>query len=297
MRKEHTLRVKNQTYCLGRQTWIIGVVNVTPDSFYDGGLYQEPEKAIDHGLGLLADGADIIDIGGESSRPGSDPVPADEEIRRVIPVISGLRKTTKALISVDTTKFEVAQAALDHGADIINDISSFSLDPRLLSLAAQYHAGFILMHMQGNPKTMQIHPFYEDVLKEIRLFLAEKIEIALAYGLKKESLIIDPGIGFGKRTDDNLRLLNRLDFFEELGRPILVGISRKSFIGKILNAPPQDRLEGSIAAAVVSILRGASLLRVHDVKAVKRAALVAEAIINDGRDKTFGEENKNRYVH
>jgi len=297
VRKEHTLRVKNQTYCLGRQTWIIGVVNVTPDSFYDGGLYQEPEKAIDHGLGLLADGADIIDIGGESSRPGSDPVPADEEIRRVIPVISGLRKTTKALISVDTTKFEVAQAALDHGADIINDISSFSLDPRLLSLAAQYHAGFILMHMQGNPKTMQIHPFYEDVLKEIRLFLAEKIEIALAYGLKKESLIIDPGIGFGKRTDDNLRLLNRLDFFEELGRPILVGISRKSFIGKILNAPPQDRLEGSIAAAVVSILRGASLLRVHDVKAVKRAALVAEAIINDGRDKTFGEENKNRYVH
>lgn len=297
MRKEHTFQVKNQTYCLGRQTWIIGVVNVTPDSFYDGSLYQEPEKAIDHGLGLLAEGADIIDIGGESSRPGSDPVAAEEELHRVIPVISGLRKTTKALISVDTTKFEVAQAALDHGADIINDISSFSLDPRLLSLAAQYHAGFILMHMQGNPKTMQIHPFYEDVLKEIRLFLAEKIEIGLAYGLKKENIIIDPGIGFGKRTEDNLRLLNRLDFFEELDRPILVGISRKSFIGKILNAPPQERLEGSIAAAVVSILRGASLLRVHDVKAVKRAALVAEAIINDGRDKTFGEENKNRNVH
>jgi dihydropteroate synthase len=297
VRKEHTFQVKNQTYCLGRQTWIIGVVNVTPDSFYDGGLYPDPQTAIDHGLGLLAEGADIIDVGGESSRPGSDPVPTEEEIRRVIPVISGLRKTTKALSSVDTTKFEVAQAALDHGADIVNDISSFSLDPRLLSLAAQYNAGFILMHMQGNPKTMQIHPFYEDVLKEIRLFLAEKIEIGLAYGLKKENIIIDPGIGFGKRTEDNLRLLNQLDFFEELGRPILVGISRKSFIGKILNAPPQDRLEGSIAAAVVSILRGASLLRVHDVRAVKRAALVAEAIINDGRDKTFGEENKNRYVH
>jgi dihydropteroate synthase len=144
---------------------------------------------------------------------------------------------------------------------------------------------------------MQVHPFYEDVLKEIRSFLAEKIEIAQAYGLKKESIIIDPGIGFGKRTEDNLRLLNRLDFFEELGRPILVGVSRKSFIGKILNTPPQERLEGSIAAAVVSILRGASLLRVHDVRAVKRAALVAEAIINDGRDKTFGEETKNRYVH
>jgi len=297
VRKEHTFQVKSQTYCLGRQTWIIGVINVTPDSFYDGGFYLEPQTAIAHGLELLADGADIIDIGGESSRPGSDPVPADEEIRRVIPVISGLRKTTKALISVDTTKFEVARAALDHGADIINDITSFNLDPRLLSLAAQNNAGFILMHMQGNPKTMQVHPFYEDVLKEIRTFLAEKIEIALAYGLKKESLLIDPGIGFGKRLEDNLRLLNQLDFFEELGRPILVGVSRKSFIGKILNASPQDRLEGSIAAAVVSILKGASVLRVHDVKAVRRAALVAEAIINDGRDKTFQEENKGGYVH
>jgi len=297
VRKEHTFQVKSQTYCLGRQTWIIGVINVTPDSFYDGGFYLEPQTAIAHGLELLADGADIIDIGGEGSRPGSDPVPADEEIRRVIPVISGLRKTTKALISVDTTKFEVARAALDHGADIINDITSFNLDPRLLSLAAQNNAGFILMHMQGNPKTMQVHPFYEDVLKEIRTFLAEKIEIALAYGLKKESLLIDPGIGFGKRLEDNLRLLNQLDFFEELGRPILVGVSRKSFIGKILNASPQDRLEGSIAAAVVSILKGASVLRVHDVKAVRRAALVAEAIINDGRDKTFQEENKGGYVH
>ena len=297
MKKEHTFQVKSQTYCLGRQTWIIGVINVTPDSFYDGGFYLEPQTAIAHGLELLADGADIIDIGGESSRPGSDPVPADEEIRRVIPVISGLRKTTKALISVDTTKFEVARAALDHGADIINDITSFNLDPRLLSLAAQNNAGFILMHMQGNPKTMQVHPFYEDVLKEIRTFLAEKIEIALAYGLKKESLLIDPGIGFGKRLEDNLRLLNQLDFFEELGRPILVGVSRKSFIGKILNASPQDRLEGSIAAAVVSILKGASVLRVHDVKAVRRAALVAEAIINDGRDKTLQEENKGGYVH
>jgi len=297
VRKEHTFQVKSQTYCLGCQTWIIGVVNVTPDSFYDGGRYLEPQTAVDRGLELLADGADILDIGGESSRPGSDPVSADEEIRRVIPVIAGLRKTTKALISVDTTKFEVAQAALDQGADIINDISSFNLDPRLLNLAAQNSAGFILMHMQGNPKTMQVHPFYEDVLKEIRMFLGEKIEIALAYGLKKENILIDPGIGFGKRHEDNLRLLNQLDFFEELGRPILVGVSRKSFIGKILNAPPQDRLEGSIAAAVVSILKGASLLRVHDVRAIRRAALVAEAIINDGRDKTLREEDKNRYVH
>jgi dihydropteroate synthase len=297
VRKEHTFRVKNQAYDLGRQTWIIGVVNVTPDSFYDGGLYREPERAIEHGLGLLAEGADIIDVGGESSRPGSDPVPVEEELRRVLPVVAGLRKTTKALISIDTTKYEVAEAALGQGADIINDISSFSLDPRLLELAARHDAGFILMHMQGNPKTMQVHPYYENVLKEIRSFLSEKIEIALAYGLKKENLIIDPGIGFGKNTGDNLRLINRLDFFEELGRPILVGISRKSFIGKILNAPPQDRLEGSIAAAVISILRGASLLRVHDVKAFKRAALVAEAIISDDQAKVSGEENKSRYVH
>lgn len=297
MRKAYNFQVKHQTYCLGRHTWIIGVVNVTPDSFSDGGLYLEPEKAVDHGLGLLAEGADIIDVGGESSRPGSDPVPAEEEIRRVIPVIAGLRKASQALISVDTMKFEVAEAALDHGADIINDISSVSLDTRLLSLAARNDAGFILMHMQGNPKTMQVHPFYGDVLKEIRSFLAEKIEIALAYGLKKENIIVDPGIGFGKRLEDNLVLINKLDFFEALERPILVGVSRKSFIGKVLNAPPQDRLEGSIAAAVVSILRGASLLRVHDVKAVKRAALVAEAILNDDPEKSFGEENKNRYVH
>lgn len=297
MRKAYNFQVKHQTYCLGRHTWIIGVVNVTPDSFSDGGLYLEPEKAVDHGLGLLAEGADIIDVGGESSRPGSDPVPAEEEIRRVIPVIAGLRKASQALISVDTMKFEVAEAALDHGADIINDISSVSLDTRLLSLAARNDAGFILMHMQGNPKTMQVHPFYGDVLKEIRSFLAEKIEIALAYGLKKENIIVNPGIGFGKRLEDNLVLINKLDFFEALERPILVGVSRKSFIGKVLNAPPQDRLEGSIAAAVVSILRGASLLRVHDVKAVKRAALVAEAILNDDPEKSFGEENKNRYVH
>jgi dihydropteroate synthase len=296
VRKAYNFQVKRQTYCLGRHTWIIGVVNVTPDSFSDGGLYLEPEKAVDHGLSLLAEGADIIDIGGESSRPGSDPVSAEEEIRRVIPVIAGLRKASQALISVDTMKFEVAEAALDQGADIINDISSVSLDTRLLSLAGRNDAGFILMHMQGNPKTMQVHPFYTDVLKEIRSFLAEKIEIALAYGLKKENIIIDPGIGFGKRLEDNLVLINKLDFFEALERPILVGVSRKSFIGKVLNAPPQDRLEGSIAAAVVSILRGASLLRVHDVKAVKRAALVAEAILNDDPEKPFGEENNNRYV-
>lgn len=275
----------------------MGVLNVTPDSFSDGGQYLDSEKAVQRGLALLAEGADIIDVGGESSRPGSDPVPAEEELRRVIPVISGMRKKTKALISVDSTKFEVAQAALDQGADIINDISSFSLDPRLLDLAARHDAGFILMHMQGNPKTMQVQPFYENVLKEIYAFLAQKIEVAQAYGLKKENIIIDPGIGFGKRFEDNLVLINRLEFFEDLERPILVGISRKSFIGKILNSPPHDRLEGSIAASVVSILRGASMLRAHDVKAVRRAALVAEAILSGYPDTAGRDEDKSRYVH
>lgn len=296
MRKEYIFQVKGTTYQLGRRTWIMGVVNVTPDSFFDGGLYLDPEKAVDHGLALAAQGADILDVGGESSQPGSDPVTAEEELRRVIPVISGLRKKTKILISADTTKPEIAEAALDAGADIINDISSFNLNPQILLLAARREAGFCLMHMKGIPKTMQVRPYYDNVLEEIRTFLAEKIDIAQAYGLRKENIIIDPGIGFGKRLEDNLVLLNNLAAFSELGRPILVGVSRKSFIGKILNAHPQERLEGTIAASIVSIIRGAHILRVHDVKAVKRAVLVAEAILNERSDNNSGEENI-RYVH
>ena len=296
MRKEFIFQTNGRTYHLGRRTWLMGIVNVTPDSFYDGGLYMDPDKAVAHGLAMAAEGADILDVGGESSRPSSDPVPADEERRRLVPVVAGLRKQTKALISADTTKFEVAEAALDAGADIINDTSSFNLDPRILLLAAKKDAGFILMHMKGMPKTMQVQPYYDDVVGEIRAFLAEKIEIARAYGVQKENVIIDPGIGFGKRHQDNLVLLNGLDAFSGLGRPILIGVSRKSFIGKILNAPPEDRLEGTIAASVVSIVHGAHILRVHDVKAVKRAILVAEAILNEHPDKNSGEE-KVGYAH
>jgi len=269
----------------------MGVINVTPDSFFDGGLYSDPEKAFERGMEFVSEGADIIDIGGESSRPGSDPVPVDEELRRVLPVISRLRKKTKTLISVDTTKFEVAEAALDAGADIINDISSFKLDPKILMLAAQYETGFILMHMKGMPKTMQDNPYYTDVLGEIKSFLSDKLEVAQAYGLRREKILIDPGIGFGKRLEDNLVLLNNLCFFEDLQRPILVGVSRKSFIGKILNSPPQERLEGTIAASVVSIIRGAHILRVHDVKAVKRAVLIAEAILNEQGGKSPQDKN------
>jgi dihydropteroate synthase len=289
VRKELDLRVKGRNYRFDR-AWLMGIVNVTPDSFYDGGAFLDPERAIEYGLQLAEDGADIIDIGGESTRPGSDSVTVEEESRRVVPVVAGLRAKTKTLISVDTMKLDVAAAALDAGADIINDISSFRLDPRILDLAARKEAGFILMHMQGTPKTMQTHPHYEDVVGEIRSFLSQKIEVAGAYGLRREHLIIDPGIGFGKRLEDNLALLNGLEAFFELDRPILVGVSRKSFIGKILNAPPEDRLEGTIAASVVSLVRGAHILRVHDVRAVKRAVLVAEAILSDYRGKNPGDE-------
>jgi dihydropteroate synthase len=257
----------------------MGIVNVTPDSFYDGGRFADPGRAVEHGLSLASEGADILDVGGESSRPGSDPVPADEERRRVVPVIAELRRRTATLISVDTTKLEVAEAALDAGADIVNDISASGLDPRVLVLAARHGAGFVMMHMKGTPKTMQDAPRYDDAVAEIRAFLAGKIAAALASGLAAESIVLDPGIGFGKCLEDNLVLLNHLDALASLDRPVLVGVSRKAFIGRLLDAAPDDRLEGTIAAAVLGVVRGAHILRVHDVQAVGRAARVADAIL------------------
>ena len=275
----------------------MAVVNVTPDSFYDGGLYFDPARAIERGLELAAEGADIIDLGGESTKPGADPVPAEEEQRRVLPVIAALRKKTKALISVDTTKAEVAETAIAAGADIINDISAGRFDTRMLPFAARSGAGLILMHMQGTPKTMQINPHYEDVLEEVKSFLRERIEAAESFGVKRERIIIDPGIGFGKSLEHNLTLLNNLVSLAELGRPVLVGISRKSFIGNILNLEAQERLEGTIAAAVMSILRGASLLRVHDLEAVKRAVTVAETILSQGSRNLPWEGHRKPYVY
>jgi dihydropteroate synthase len=281
VRKRLHFQAKDRQYILGDRTWIIGVLNITPDSFYDGGFYFDKVKAIERALELVAEGADIIDIGGESSRPGSDPIPAEEEMRRVLPVISDLRQRTQALISIDTTKYAVAKAAVEEGADIINDISSLRLDPKMLSFVAESRAALVLMHMKGTPKTMQINPSYQDLLGEIKGFLEERMEVAQAYGVPKENLIIDPGIGFAKNPGDNLSLINKLNVFAELDRPILIGASRKSFIGKILNEPPQTRLEGSLAAAVMSIVRGAHILRVHDVLSTKKAVLVAEAILSE----------------
>jgi len=259
----------------------MGIINITPDSFSDPGKYSDKENAVARGLELVEQGADILDIGGESTRPGSESVSPAEELKRVIPVITELRQRTKALISVDTTKAKVAEEALAAGADIINDISAFRFDDRMPLLASETGVPVILMHMKGVPKTMQSNPFYEDLYQEIRCFLEERIATATAYGIKREKIIIDPGIGFGKNLAHNLSIINNLGFLEDLDRPILVGISRKSFIGKILNLPPQERAEGTIASAVLSVLKGAHILRVHEVEQVKRAITVAEAITNE----------------
>jgi dihydropteroate synthase len=290
-------QAKNKKFDLSRRTWLMGVLNITPDSFYDGGVYFDPARAVERGLELAADGADIIDVGGESTRPGAESVPAREEQRRILPVIAALREKTTALISVDTTKAEVAEAALASGADIINDISAGRFDVRMLPAAARSGAGLVLMHMKGTPKTMQLEPHYEDVVAEVKAFLRERIETAESYGIERERMIIDPGIGFGKTFEDNLTLLNNLACLAELGRPVLVGISRKSFIGSILNLEAPERLEGTIAAAVVSVISGASLLRVHDLRAVKRAVTVAETILSRGSRNLPWEGQLKPHVH
>ncbi len=297
MGKKYLFQARGQNHILGARTWIMGVLNVTPDSFFDGGHFEDKNKAVDHALKLEADGAEMIDVGGESTRPGSDPVPVEVEMNRVIPVIEAMRKRTSCLISVDTTKARVAEAALEAGADIINDISSARHDIRMFELAHRFKAGLILMHMKGEPGNMQDKPSYENVLAEVKVFLKERLDMAVAYGIPKERIIIDPGLGFGKRLEDNLRLINNLTTFRELNRPVLVGPSRKSFIGKILDLPPEERLEGTIASAVLCLVRGAAILRVHDVKAVKRAVLVAEAILNEARDASSFVGNTSRYVH
>lgn len=291
MRKRFTIQINGADYILGRRTWIMGILNVTPDSFSDGGLYLDKEKAIEHGMQLIEEGADILDVGGESTRPGSDAIPVEEEIRRIIPVITEIRKKSDALISVDTTKSEVSRRALDAGADILNDISALRLDPEVVTLAAERKVPVILMHMKGTPKTMQVNPAYDNLLREIKSFFEERVETARSLGIQKEKIIIDPGIGFGKGLHDNLCLIRNLHFLEELDLPVLLGVSRKAFIGQILDLPPEERIEGTIASALLSILNGAHILRVHDVAAVKRAVLVAETIMDD--DSPCDLQNQN----
>jgi dihydropteroate synthase len=254
----------------------MGVVNVTPDSFYDGGRHADPRAAIEHARRLVAEGADLLDIGGESSRPGADPVPADEELRRVLPVLDGLREVGVP-VAVDTTKPEVMGAALEHGAAMINDITAFA-SPGALEVVARSGAALCLMHMQGRPRTMQADPVYGDVVAEVRAFLAARAQACAAAGIARERIVLDPGFGFGKTVDHNLALLAHLGKIAALGFPVLAGWSRKSSLGRITGRPAEDRLAASLAAALLCAERGARMLRVHDVAATRDALAVLAAV-------------------
>jgi dihydropteroate synthase len=260
---------------------IMGVVNVTPDSFSDGGLYLDPEAAIAHGIELYDEGAAILDIGGESTRPGAEPVPVEEELRRVIAVIEGLAEARPAArLSIDTSKAAVAEAALDAGASLVNDVTALRGDPEMASVIAAAGAGCCLMHMLGDPRTMQHDPRYEDVVADVKAFLEERIAYAVAAGVDERRILVDPGIGFGKTVEHNLELLRRLDELVALGRPVVIGTSRKSFLGKLTGrSDPADRVPGTIATCVLALERGARIFRVHDVSVVHDALAVAAATV------------------
>jgi dihydropteroate synthase len=258
---------------------IMGVVNVTPDSFSDGGQFLDPAAAIAHALELVSEGAGILDVGGESTRPGAQPVAADEELRRVLPVIEGVR-SAGAAISVDTSKASVAAAAIDAGATIVNDVTALRGDPEMAGLVADRGVECCLMHMLGTPRTMQRDPHYEDVVGEVKAFLEERIEVAAAAGIEEERLLLDPGIGFGKTVEHNLELLRRLDELVSLGRPVVIGTSRKSFLGRITGREVDERIAGTIATNVLAFERGARVFRVHDVAPVRDALAVAAATVS-----------------
>lgn len=294
MRPRCTWRLRSRSLELGDKTIIMGVVNVTPDSFSDGGRFFEPERAIEHGLRLLDEGADILDIGGESTRPGAStagdeagtPVSEEEECRRVLPVIEGvLHAKPEATISIDTYKAGVARAAVMAGAEIVNDVSAFQWDPQMGAACAELGCGVVLMHTRGKPKDWRTLPAMDDILRTIEHDLANRIQVAFERGVARERIVLDPGFGFGKNFDENLQLLAHFDRLQRLGFPLLAGASRKSFIGRAIeartakDAPPSERLYGSVAAMVASILRGAHLVRVHDVRPAVEAAAVADAVL------------------
>ena len=259
----------------------MGILNVTPDSFSDGGRYLDAGAAIEHGLELAAQGAAIIDVGGESTRPGAAGVELREELRRVIPVVEGLLGAgIDATISVDTSKLEVARAALDAGATFVNDVTAFRAAPEMASLVAACGAECCVMHMQGEPRTMQNEPRYADVVGDVREFLRERVAFALDAGVARERIVVDPGFGFGKTVEHNLELLDRLDELAVLGQPILIGTSRKSFLGALTGRDERDRLAATIATNVIGLLRGASVFRVHDVAAVRDALALAAATVS-----------------
>ena len=272
-----------QDWCLNpkRETLVMGIVNVTPDSFSDGGKFFSPEDAISHASKLISQGADIIDIGGESTRPGAEQVSETEELNRVIPVIEKIRdENPKILISIDTTKALVAEHAIEVGADIINDVSGFSFDNNMIETVARFNVPVIIMHMKGKPQNMQLNPEYKDVINEILDFFKKKIKVAIQSGINRRMIILDPGIGFGKTVEHNFELLSRLNEFNVLELPIMIGPSRKSFIGITLDLPPEDRIEGTAAAVSAGVMNGATIVRVHDVKSMKRVVKIIDKIRN-----------------
>jgi dihydropteroate synthase len=258
---------------------LMGIVNVTPDSFSDGGKYSSTDLAVAHGLELIAEGADILDIGGESTRPGAPPVSLDEELRRVIPVIEALSAVSTVPLSIDTYKPEVMRSAIAAGIDIVNDVRALQEDGAL-DVVANSHVGVCLMHMQGIPQTMQLNPSYVNVVEEVKQFLHARLTVLTGRGVARERIVLDPGFGFGKTTAHNIALIQALDTLNDLGQPLLVGLSRKSVLGKIAGGDEQQRLYSGLAASVISAMKGASILRVHDVKATRDALKVVDVVLN-----------------
>lgn len=256
----------------------MGILNVTTDSFSDGGQFIKTDAAVNHALQMIEEGADIIDIGGESTRPGAEPVSLEDELHRVIPVIESIRTQSDVCISIDTTKSDVAEKAITSGADIINDISGLQFDNRMKDVASSMEVPVIIMHINGSPWDMQKNPHYDNLMQEMVVYFKERVEFCHRNGIKKENIILDPGIGFGKRLQDNFELLRELNQIKNLGFPVLTGPSRKSFIGIPLDLPVEDRLEGTTVSVTASILNGAKIIRVHDIKEMKRAATIADEI-------------------
>lgn len=280
-RNEFVLKTSRREIALGERTLVMGILNVTPDSFSDGGIFYSPDKAIEHGRRMAEEGADIIDIGGESTRPGSASVPAHVELKRVIPVIEGLTKKIKIPVSIDTKKAKVAGQAVDAGAEIVNDVSALNGDRKMAQTVADKRAALVLMHMRGKPAGMQKGNLeYNDLMGEIAEYLKKSCDKAIKAGVKKNSIVIDPGIGFGKTLQDNYRIINNLSGLKALGLPVLIGTSRKSFIGNVTGDEPRERLEGTAATVAAAIMNGCNIVRVHDVAAMKKVAAITDAIVH-----------------
>jgi dihydropteroate synthase len=277
-RRPYRLTLRGSEAVLGERTWVMGVLNVTPDSFSDGGRYADPGAAIAHGLALFEAGADVVDVGGESTRPGGAPLDAETETRRVVPVIEGLRRQARGLVSVDTTKARVAEAALDAGAELVNDVSGFAFDPALARVVAARGVPVVLMHLRGEFATMHRDPAYSDVMAEVLEELRQALERAEAAGVARAQVIVDPGIGFSKSAGHSLEVIRRLPEMAALDRPVLAGPSRKSFIGRVLDLPVGERLMGTAAAVAACVLGGAHIVRVHDVGEMVQVVRMCDAI-------------------